>query len=308
MPRVLAVAFGLAAILCFASFQNPPTSNTHQQQPGQIRVEVLEVNVLVTVLDKQGRFVTDLTKDRFSIEEDKVPQDITKFAKETSLPLTVALMIDTSGSVRLKLDFEKRATSWFLNQIIQPDDQAMLVEFDTGATLLHDFTNRPSALVEELKGLRAGGGTALFDALYRVAYEKMIGVSPRRVIVIVSDGDDLHSKRTLEEAVEQVQRSEAAIYAIGTSKFGASSEPGGEKILKTLTEQTGGTLFLPYSEEQFEGAFEKINEELRSQYSLTYVPTNRDMDQQFRQIKVRIKDDKGLTIRYKKGYFAPRRG
>ncbi len=326
MPRVLAVALGLAAILCFASFQNPEKppagfrysaqnaplnrrpAATNQQPSSQIRVEVLEVNVLVTVLDKQGRFVTDLTKDRFSIEEDKAPQEITKFARETSLPLTVALMIDTSGSVRLKLDFEKRAASWFLNQIIQPDDQAMLVEFDTGATLLHDFTNRPSALVEELKGLRAGGGTALFDALYRVANEKMIGVSPRRVIVIVSDGDDLNSKRTLEEAVEQVQRSEAAIYAIGTAKFGASSEPGGEKILKTLSEQTGGTLFLPYSEEQFEGAFEKINEELRSQYSLTYVPTNRKMDQQFRQIKVRIKDDKGLTIRYKKGYFAPRRG
>ncbi len=307
MPRVFAVALGLAAILCFASFQNPPTSNP-QQPSGPIRVEVLEVNVLVTVLDKQGRFVTDLTKDRFSIEEDKASQAITKFARETSLPLTVALMIDTSGSVRLKLDFEKRAASWFLNQIIQPDDQAMLVEFDTGATLLHDFTNRPSALVEELKGLRAGGGTALFDALYRVAYEKMIGVSPRRVIVIVSDGDDLHSKRTLEEAVQEVQRSEASIYAIGTSKFGASSEPKGEKILRTLTDETGGTVFLPYSEEQFEAAFEKINEELRSQYSLTYVPSNRKMDQQFRQIKVKIKDDKGLTIRYKKGYFAPRRG
>ncbi len=307
MPRVFAVALGLATILCFASFQNPPTSNP-QQPSGPIRVEVLEVNVLVTVLDKQGRFVTDLTKDRFSIEEDKASQAITKFARETSLPLTVALMIDTSGSVRLKLDFEKRAASWFLNQIIQPDDQAMLVEFDTGATLLHDFTNRPSALVEELKGLRAGGGTALFDALYRVAYEKMIGVSPRRVIVIVSDGDDLHSKRTLEEAVQEVQRSEASIYAIGTSKFGASSEPKGEKILRTLTDETGGTVFLPYSEEQFEAAFEKINEELRSQYSLTYVPSNRKMDQQFRQIKVKIKDDKGLTIRYKKGYFAPRRG
>ena len=307
MPRALAVVFGLAAILCFASFQNSPQS-TGQQPSGPIRVEVLEVNVLVTVLDKQGRFVTDLTQDRFSIEEDKVPQQITKFAKETSLPLTVAMMIDTSGSVRLKLDFEKRATSWFINQIIQPDDQAMLVEFDTGATLLHDFTNRPSALVEELKGLRAGGGTALFDALYRVANEKMIGVSPRRVIVIVSDGDDLHSKRTMEEAIEEVQRSEATIYAIGTGKFGASSEPAGEKILKTLTEQTGGTLFMPYSEEQFEDAFAKINEELRSQYSVTYVPTNKKLDQTFRQIKVKIKDDKGLTIRYKKGYFAPRRG
>jgi len=307
MPRVLAVALGLGAILCLASFQNsnrrPATGG--QDQSSQIRVEVLEVNVLLTVLDNHGRFVTDLTKDRFSIEEDKVPQEITNFTRETSLPLTVALMIDTSGSVRLKLDFEKRAASGFLHQVIRPQDQAMLVEFDTGATLLHDFTNRPSALVEELKGLRAGGGTALFDALYRVANEKLSGATPRRVIVIVSDGDDLHSKRKLEEAVEMVQRSESTVYAVGTSKFGASGEPDGEKVLKTLTEQTGGTLFLPYSEQQFEDAFAKIDEELRSQYSLTYIPTNKKKDGQFRQIRVKIKDDKGLTVRYKKGYFPP---
>ncbi len=321
MPRVLAVVLALAAILCFAAFQNPEKapagspSGSQNAPPSrrpaagnpdqQIRVEVLEVNVLVTVLDKQGRFVTDLTKDRFTIEEDKVRQEITNFSRETSLPLSVALMIDTSGSVRLKLDFEKLAASGFLNQIIRPEDQAMLVEFDTGATLLHDFTNRPSALIEELRSLRAGGGTALFDALYRVASEKLTGASPRRVIVIVSDGADLHSQRTLEEAVEMVQRSESTVFAVGTSKFGPSSDPRGEKVLRTLTEQTGGTLFLPYSEQQFEEAFEKINQELRSQYSLTYVPTNKKKDGRFRQIRVKIKDDKGLTIRYKKGYFPP---
>jgi len=304
MSRVFAVAFGLASLLGLASFQNP-SKPANQDRSSQIRVEVLEVNVMVTVLDKQGRFVTDLTQDRFSIEEDKVPQEMTNFARETSLPLTVALMIDTSGSVRLKLDFEKMAASGFLNQIIRPEDQAMLVEFDTGATLLHDFTNRPSALIEQLKGLRAGGGTALFDALYRVASEKLTGATPRRVIVIVSDGADLHSKRKLEEAVEMVQRSESTVYAVGTNKFGASTEPGGAKVLRTLTEQTGGTLFLPYSEAQFEEAFDKINEELRSQYSLTYVPTNKQKDGKFRQIRVKIKDDKGLTVRYKKGYFPP---
>jgi len=268
-------------------------------------VEVLEVNVLVTVLDKNGRFVTDIERDRFSIEEDGVPQTITNFSQETSLPLSVALMIDTSGSVRLKLDFEKRAASSFLHQIIGPKDQAMLVEFDTGATLLHDFTNRPSTLAQELKGLRAGGGTSLFDALYRVANEKMSGASPRRVIVIVSDGDDLHSKRSIDEAIEMVQRSEATIYAVGTNKFGASGGEGGDKVLKKLAEETGGTVFFPYSEQQFEDAFARINDELRSQYSLTYVPTNKKRDGVFRKIKVRIKDDKGLSLRYKKGYFPP---
>jgi len=295
---------GFAAILLFASFQ-PPNRPTTQSQSSQIRVEVLEVNVLVTVVDKHGRFVTDLQPDRFSLEEDNVPQTITTFVRETSLPLSVAMMIDTSGSVRLKLEFEKRAVSSFLHQVMRPEDQAMLVEFDTGATLLRDFTNRPSDLANELKGLRAGGGTALFDALYRVANEKMGGASPRRVIVIVSDGDDLHSKRPLEEAVEMVQRAEATVYAVGTSKFGAGRNEDGDKVLKAVTEQTGGTVFFPYSEQQFEDAFSVINDELRSQYSLTYIPTNKKKDGVFRKIKVKLKDDKGLSSRYKKGYYPP---
>jgi Ca-activated chloride channel homolog len=308
MQRPLFLILAVAALPLFGSFQQSDGQQGQQDtRPSpQIRVEVDRVNILVTVLDKQGRFVTDLPQSRFTILEDKVPQDITNFARETSLPLSVALLIDTSASVRLKLDFQKRAAAGFLHRVLRLEDQAMLVEFDTGATLLHDFTNRPGLLVEELRSLRAGGGTALFDSLYKVADEKLIGASPRRVIVIVSDGADLHSTHTLEQAIEMVQRSDATVYAIGTSRFGASPEKGGEQKLRTLTEQTGGKLFLPYSEAQFEEAFDQLNDELRSQYSLTYEPKNKSRDGRFRQISVKVKDDKGLAIRYRKGYYPPR--
>jgi VWFA-related protein len=308
MQRPLVFILAVGALLLFA-FSGQPTAQQAQQgtRPSpQIRVEVERVNILVTVLNKQGRFVTDLSEDRFTILEDKVPQEITNFARETSLPLSVALLIDTSASVRLKLEFQKQAAAGFLHRVLRLEDQAMLVEFDTGASLLHDFTNRPAALVEELRSLKAGGGTALFDALYKVADEKLVGASPRRVIVIVSDGADLHSGHSLEQALEMVQRSDATVYAIGTSRFGANPEKGGEQILRTLTEQTGGRLFLPYSEQQFEEAFDQLNDELRSQYSLTYEPKNRTRDGRYRQIVVKVKPDKGLSIRHRKGYFPVR--
>lgn len=304
MRRTAAIPLGLAILIGLSGLAEGTEFGQTQRESSQIRVQVEAVNVMVTVLDKRGRFVTDLEKERFTVYEDGAEQEITNFARETSLPLSVALLIDTSASVRLKLDFEKQAAAGFLHEVIRLQDQAMLVEFDTGSVLLSDFTNRPSELVKELKSLRAGGGTALFDALYKVASEKMSGASPRRVIVIVSDGADLHSRHTLEEAVEMVQRAEATVYAIGTSRFGATSDKRGEDKLKLLAEKTGGTLLLPYSEQQFQDAFSQINQELRSQYSLTYVPKNKQRDGSFRRIKIRIKPDKNLVFRYKEGYFA----
>lgn len=303
MRKVLVVPATLLLFMLFAAPQQtkPPV----RSQSGPIRVEVEAVNVLVSVLDKQGGFVTDLTPDRFIVLEDKVPQEITNFAKEASLPLTMAMLIDTSGSVRLTLDFEKRAASSFFHDVMRPNDQAMLVEFDTGTTLLHDFTDRPAVLVDQLRGLRAGGGTALYDALFRVSTEKLVTPTERRVVVIVSDGDDLHSKHSPEEAAAAVLRSEVTVYAIGTTKFGTSRDQGGEKKLRTLAELTGGRLFLPSSEEQFDVAFSQINQELRSQYSLSYVSTNKARDGKFRRLDVKITDDKGMKIRYKQGYYAP---
>lgn len=277
-----------------------------QQEP--IRVEVEAVNVLVAVTDKQGRFVTDLQRDRFQIFENGKRQKITNFSHETNLPLRIGLLIDTSASVRTKLDFEVRAATNFIFSVMKSRDRTLLVEFDRAVSLISDFTHSASRIAEQLKKLRAGGGTALLDAVYAVSRDKMTESGARKTIVIVSDGVDLDSRRNLREAVEMAQKSGVIIYAIGTNKFGADGDSEGEKTLRELTEKTGGRAFFPYSPEQLERAFEMIDEELRSQYSITYVPTNKKRDGKFRKLKVKLEKDKGMKLRYREGYFAPEAG
>lgn len=306
MQRVLSLAPLLACLLLFPGFQasqGQPPPATQQSEP--FKVQVVEVNVLLTAVDKHGLFVTDLKADNFILTEDKVQQTITNFRKEQQLPLTIALMMDTSASVRLQLEFEKRVAASFLTSVMRADDKALLAEFDTGTSLLRDFTDRPGPIIEDLRTLRSGGGTALFDALCRVSEEKLGEPADRKVIVLVSDGADRHSKKSIEEAIEAVQRADAVVYAVGTSKFGASGDKSGEPKLKTLAELTGGRAFFPYSEEQFSEAFAQINDELRSQYSLTYVPTNKRTDGRFRELKVKVKGVDDVTVRHKKGYYAP---
>lgn len=274
-------------------------------QDPQIRVEVEAVNVFVTVLDKEGHFVRNLPKDRFIVYEDGVPQEITNFSSEMNRPLRVGLLMDTSGSVRLKLGFEKESAIRFLRGVMRRPDQALLVEFDQGVTLLHDFTPRTAAIEREIQSLRSGGGTALWDAIYTVSRDKMTDRDARKTIVVVSDGDDRNSDRTLDETLEMAQASEVTVYAIGTNNFGASSSKRGEKNLETLSEATGGTAFFPFTPERLDEAFEQINTELRSQYSITYVPRDKTRDGRFREIEVRIKDGKDLKLRHRKGYRLP---
>ena len=275
-------------------------------QAPQIRVEVEAVNVLVTVTDKQGRFVTDIPAHRFEVFDEGVRQKITNFQHETELPLQVAILIDTSSSVRLQLGFEKEAVTQFVRTVLRPQDQALLVEFDTGLSLVHDFTNKPSAISQAIRGLRAGGGTALLDALYKVCQQKLVRGGARKAIVVISDGVDLHSRHSPEEALEMVQRRGVVIYAISSTRLRASPESRGEKRLKELAERTGGRPFFPYSSTGLHQAFDQIDEELRSQYSLTYTPlTRKKKKRDYRKIRVKIRDDKDLTIRHRKGYFTP---
>ncbi len=274
-------------------------------QRTQIQVEVEAVNLVVTVTDRKGRFITDLTREDFQIYEDGVLQEITHFSQETNLPLLIALLMDTSSSVRLKLEFEKRAATNFLYSVMRSQDRALLVEFDRGVSLLHDFTARPGAIAKEIRALRAGGGTALLDAIYLVSRDKMMEPSSRQTIVILSDGVDLDSKHHKREVMEMVQGSHLTIYAIGTTRFGASGDKRGENLLEELAEHSGGEAFFPYSTEQLGSAFELINEELRSQYSLAYVPRNKAKDGKFRKIKIRLVHAKGLRTRHRKGYFVP---
>jgi len=274
-------------------------------QDTQIRVDVEAVHVFVTVTDKQGKFVTGLPADRFIVYEDGVPQEIVNFSSDADVPIRLGMLIDTSSSVRLKLDFEKRAAVNFLRGIMRRQDRALLVEFDRGVTLLNDFTDETTKVVAEIDKLKAGGGTALWDALYTVARDKMTERGPRKTLIVISDGEDLNSKHSFQETVEMIQASEATVYAIGTSSFGASSSPEGKENLKKIADDTGGTAFFPYSPERLEEAFDLINTELRSQYTIAYSPRDKIRDGRFREIDVRIVDGKGLKLRHRKGYRLP---
>ena len=270
----------------------------------QFRVEVGAVNVLVTVHDKDsGEFVTDLTRDDFQIYESGVLQRVTNFSQQSNLPLTIALCVDTSSSVKLKLDFEKEAAIDFLFSVMRTSDRVLLLEFDTGVTLLHDFTSDPNDLIREVKSMQAGGGTSLYDAVYLVAEQKMLYEGGRKTVVILSDGVDLTSKHTFEDALRMAYQAEVAVYAISTSRFGADVDHQGDNTLKQLTEATGGKAFYPVSEKQLTAAFKEIDKELRSQYNLAYISKNKKKDGAFRKIRVKVSQGNS-RIRYRQGYFA----
>ncbi len=294
----------ISCFLCTALWSQSTGTSNSQQKPFRVQVEA--VNVLVTVHDeKTGKFITDLRPEDFIVTEDGVRQQIANFSKQTNLPLTIALCVDTSASVKIKLEFEKEAAADFIYSVMQQaNDKALLLEFDSGVTLLHDFTSDPNDLISEMKSLRAGGGTSLYDAIYLVSEQKMLQETGRKTIVILSDGADVSSKHTFEQALQMAYKSEAATFAISTTRFGADIDHEGDNALKQLTEDTGGKAFFPYSTKDLTNAFEKLGQELRSQYNLTYIPTNKKKDGTFRDIKVQVRRD-NVRVRYRKGYFAP---
>ncbi|MFQ5738220.1 MAG: VWA domain-containing protein [Acidobacteriota bacterium] len=292
----------LAGLLTLLSAAGQDDASPEQKR---FKVEVEAVNVLVSVHDKKtGKFVTDLEIGDFEIREDGKLQTITNFSQQANLPLTIALCVDTSSSVRVKLKFEKEAATDFLYSVMRPSDKALLLEFDTGVTLLHDFTSNPNDLVAEIEQLRGGGGTSLYDAIYLASEQKMLNERGRKTLVILSDGADLTSRYTFEEAFKMAFKAEAAIYAISTTRFGADIDHEGDNALKQLAEGTGGRAYFPYSTSQLTSAFRAINEELRNQYNLAYVPTNSKNDGGFRKIRVKVKRGHLHTF-YRKGYFAP---
>ena len=294
-------------VLCLSSCQVATVvlAQSDGDRRDTIRVEVEAVNLLVSVhQEKTGTFLRNLSPEDFEIYENGVLQEITNFTEETNLPLAIALCIDTSSSVRIKLKFEKEAATDFLHTVMKPMDRTLLLEFDTAATLLHDFTSNPNDLTREIERLRAGGGTSLYDAIYLVSEQKMMDVEGRRTLVILSDGADQTSRMTFEDALRSAFQAEAAIYAISTTRFGAEIDHEGDNALKQLAHNTGGRVYFPYATSELTKAFRAINEELRNQYNITYAPTNKRADGTFRKLRVRVK--RGNTIlHYRKGYFAP---
>jgi Ca-activated chloride channel homolog len=295
-----------------ASQQNPakPDSSSDQLEnnpQATIRTQVNEVNVVFTVTDKHNHFVKDLKKDDFRVLDDKKPpQSVRGFSAETNLPLRVGLLIDASNSIRDRFRFEQQASIEFLNQIIRPKrDEAFVLGFDTTPEVTQDFTGDAEKLSNGVRLLRPGGGTALYDALYGACRDKLLKTQPgtRRAIILLSDGEDNQSRVTRDDAIEEAQRAEVIVYAISTNVSGVKSR--GDKIMEAIASATGGRVFFPFKIEEVSDAFSQIQEELRSQYAISYRPADFIADGKYRTIDIEAVNKK-YKVRSRRGYFAPR--
>ena len=274
-----------------------------------IRKRVDEVNVLFIATDKKGKFVRNLGQNDFTFLDDhKPPQAILNFRRETDLPIQLGLLIDTSGSVDSRFDFEQQAAVGFLQHIIRPNfDKAFVMGFNGHGVIAQDFTDNAQLLQTGVHKLRAGGGTALYDAIYRACRDKLIKDKSdrpiRRAIVVVSDGEDNQSEVTRTQAIEMAQRAEVIIYAISTNN--SPTIQRGDRMLQQLADSTGGKSFLPFKIKDVTKSFASIEDELRSQYVISYRPADFDADGRFRAIEISaLKKD--LQVRARKGYYAPR--
>jgi VWFA-related protein len=272
-----------------------------------VRVNVNEVNVVFTVTDKHNHYVRNLGRNDFKvIDDDKPVEEIRSFRRETNLPLRVGLLIDASNSVRDRFKFEQESAVEFLSQTVRPRyDQAFVVGFDTLIEVTQDFTDDSEALSKGVHALRPGGGTALYDALYFACRDKLMKLpessQARRAIVLVSDGEDNSSHVTREEAIDMALRANAIVYTISTNFPGGGK---GDKVLERIADATGGRAFEPFQLTDVANAFVLIQDELRSQYELSYRPADFRHDGRFRKIEI-VAEHKGLRVRSRHGYYTP---
>jgi VWFA-related protein len=268
---------------------------------------VNEVNVVFTVTDKHGRYIKDLKQNDFKVLDDSKPaSQIRSFRAETDLPLQVGLLVDASNSVRDRFRFEQEAAIEFMNQIIRPSyDKAFIIGFDTTPEVTQDFTDNTELLSRGVHALRAGGGTAMYDALYFACRDKLRNAEHtgpvRRAIILLSDGEDNQSRVTREEAIEMAQRAEVIVYAISTNVSGVKKQ--GDKVLERISDATGGVAFFPFQMRDVSNAFTEIQEALRSQYALAYIPEDFRPDGRYRTIQIQA-DQKQYHVRARRGYYA----
>jgi Ca-activated chloride channel family protein len=302
-----------------AAPQNAAGQSSADQKPGEqeanngdiprIRVGINEVNVVFTVTDKHGKRVTDLKQADFRFVDDNKPAaEIRSFHAETNLPLQVGLLIDASNSVRDRFKFEQESAIEFLNQTVRRGyDQAMVVGFDATPEVTQDFTDDTEKLGKGVRMLRPGGGTALYDALYYACRDKLLKKAQngptRRAIILLSDGEDNLSHVTREEAIEMAQRAEAIVYTISTNVSGTKGT--GDKVLERIADATGGRAFFPFQIRDVANAFAEIQDELRSQYAVSYKPADLKSDGHFRTIEIVALDRKNFRVRARRGYYAP---
>ncbi|NYF92271.1 VWA domain-containing protein [Tunturiibacter empetritectus] len=287
----------------------PPPANAPLDQPvDTIKVQVNEVNLIFTVTDKHGKFITGLKRENFGLLDDgRPPTAVLRFTQQTNLPLRVGIMLDTSSSIRQRFQFEQDSAIEFLLQILHLNDRAFVEGFDIETDVAQDFTNNVDLLNQGIRKLRPGGGTALFDALYKTCKDQMLPLQEtgavRRALILVSDGDDNYSRVQESDAIKMCQRADTIVYTISTNI--SPSKDKGDDVLKAISDATGGQAFYPTKLEDVAIGFHNIEEELRSQYHLVYRPAGLRMDGSFRTIYLQANDPR-YKVRAQKGYFSPR--
>jgi VWFA-related protein len=335
LPTVVFLSAALAAVPVCAQTQPvtppqkapagaPPAAQSQAPSPTQpqaaeqtpssdepittIKVQVNEVNLIFTVTDKKGRFITGLKRENFGLLDDgRPPVAVLRFSQQTNLPLRVGIMLDTSSSIRQRFQFEQDSAVEFLLQILHRNDRAFVEGFDIETDVAQSFTNNIDLLNQGIRKLRPGGGTALYDALYKTCRDQMLTLKEdgavRRALIVVSDGDDNYSRAQQSDAIKMCQRAETIVYTISTNI--SPSKDKGDDVLRTISEATGGMAFFPIKIEDVAIGFHNIQEELRSQYSLVYRPADFKQDGSFRTIYLQALDSR-YHVRASKGYFAPR--
>src|SRR6266851_3640033 len=310
--------------------QSPAPSQEPAQQSGQkIGVRVNLVDVLFTVLDRRNKLVPALEKTDFKIFDDKLPQEIRYFSKQSDLPLRIGILLDTSNSIRDRIKFEQDASINFLFTVLRRNkDEAFAMTFDDEPQIIQPFTGDAGMLRDQITKTRAGGGTAIYDAIHEACVKELShpprppGDQPdvvRRVMILISDGEDNLSTHTRTEAIEMAQRTSVVIYTISTSiqwvsltQNNEGNKSGdrkyhltdGDKILQELAEETGGRSFFPYHVDDLDQSFQDIGDELRNQYSIAYLPNNYVLDGRYHKIRIEVPEHKGYQVRARRGYFA----
>jgi VWFA-related protein len=292
-----------------ANGQQPANPNDQQDQY-TIRTQVNEVIQIFTVTDKHGHFIPNLSQRDFALLDDgRAPERVTSFRQQINLPLRVGLVIDASTSIRTRFQFEQQSATEFLMQTVKPaSDRAFVMDFAEVPHISQDWTNNLDSLETGINRLKPAGGTALYDSVYVACRDKLLdtarGQEPvRKALVLISDGEDNQSRVHEEEAIKMCQRADTIIYAISTNWTPSRSK--GDEVLKRMTEATGGQAFWPPSVEEMSNSFRDIQQSLRSQYALTYVPADFKANGAFRPIYLYC-TDRRYQVLARKGYFAPR--
>jgi VWFA-related protein len=306
MTGLAAAAAGVAALAAFGQEPLP--------QGSTIKTQVNLVNLFVTVRDNKKHVLTELKQEDFHVFEDEKEQKIAFFAKEVKLPITLGLLIDTSGSEQNRLPAEQDAASRFLGRVLRKGDESMVISFDTDVDLLSDFTDDPSQLDRAIHKTRINGGfsmgpmggttrsTAFYDAIYVACGEKLSTEAGRKALVIITDAEDEGSKVRMEEAIEAAQRTDTVVHILLVHDPGYGYRPD---VAKKIADATGGRVIEVSSEKRLNEAFDQISEELRQQYTLGYYPSNANFDGQFRKIKIEMVN-RDLKVLARKGYYAPK--